>query len=93
MKIKKFTDKKKETIALILVSAIVLVVSLYVVYLVKGLTNRVYDVFRRPVSGDSFIHFDFVGYEELVPPPPVPATSTASTTATSAASTTTSTLP
>ena len=81
MKIRKFADKKKETFALIIAGVTILIVSLYVIYQAKGLANKVSDVFSKPASGETFIHFDFAGYEELIPPPPVATSTLATTTA------------
>lgn len=95
MEMHKFTDRKKELVALIIVGLIVVCVAIYVVYLVNGLTARVYKVFGRPpVTVDSSAHFDFAKFEELglrpkkvVAPPvisPAPITPVVPATTTSA---------
>lgn len=66
MKIHKFADKKKELIAIVFIIFIVLGVSIYVIYLVNGLTTKVYQVFGQPNdSQNAFTHFDFAKFEEL----------------------------
>ncbi len=88
MKLHKFADRKKEMIAIVLISIIVVGVSIYVVSLVNGLTEKVYRVFGRPAStNDTSGHFDFKAFEALgLRPattsgsstvPSVPATTTA----------------
>lgn len=71
MKIHKFADKKKETVAIALVAIIVLLVAFYVVFLVNGLTKRVHDVFGRNPSIDEGANgFRFDRFEELKLRPP-----------------------
>ncbi|MDO8602144.1 MAG: hypothetical protein Q7R62_03440 [bacterium] len=96
MKIHKFADKKKELIAMIFIGLIVVSVSIYVVSLVNGLTEKVYRVFgRSAVSDSSFMHFDFIKFEELGLRPKMatttPVMNPASTTVIAPATTTVST--
>lgn len=95
MKLRKVADRKKELMATILVAFIVLVVSVYVVYLVNHLTAKVYKVFGRLTDGGSaFTHFNFAEFEELnlrpkrvtSTPAVVPASTTPSVPSTTTAS-------
>lgn len=71
MKLHKFADKKKEIIATTIVSVVVVLVSVYVVFLVNRLTHKVYKVFGWAKDTDTGAsQFNFALFEELGLRPP-----------------------
>lgn len=66
VKVHKLADKKKELIGIIFISLIVLGVSAYTIYLVHGLTTKMYRVFGQSTDQTGgFPHFNFEKFEEL----------------------------